>query len=515
MLRDWPVSIVLAGEGPTYLRLARSISDAIRDGRLRPGQCLPGSRALAASLGVHRNTVLAALRELEAEGWLTPRPARGTYVTDDLPDPHPRPLRAPAPPRKPPGPGFDLRGPRPNAAAQRHLDGVLAALGRPAGAPRLLQLVGGLPDLRLAPAVALGRAYRRALSITPNVLGYGDPRGDPRLRAALAAMLAQVRGLPLEPDDLVVTRGSQMALSLAARAILAPGDAVAVEAMGYRPAWEALRLAGARLVGVPVDGEGLRTEALEALAARTRLRAVYVTPHHQYPTTALLSPGRRMHLLDLARRHRFAVLEDDYDHEFHYESQPVLPLASADAHGSVLYVGTLSKVLAPGVRVGFVAGPAAVLGRITALRYFTDRQGDLGVERALAELLEDGTLARHVRTMRGVYRTRRDALVASLERHLPEVLRYEVPRGGLALWAEAPGVDIEAWQTRAEAAAVVVHTARRFALDGRARPALRLGYAPLDATELDEAVRRLAQTLPLPGRRKSRAGRRGPQTQTP
>jgi len=494
------MSIVLGGEGPTYLRLARAVSDAIRDGRLRPGQCLPGSRALAVSLGIHRNTVLAALRELESEGWIATRPARGTYVTDDLPDARPRPLRPVA--TRPTAPGFELRGAPQSAAAQRHFDDVLRGLHRPAGAPRILQLVGGLPDLRHAPTLALARAYRRALTTRPGVLGYGDPRGEPALRTALASMLAQVRGLPLGADDLVVTRGSQMALSLVAQALVAPGDVVAVESLGYRPAWEALRMAGARLVGLGVDGEGLQTEALEALVARTRVRAVYVTPHHQYPTTALLSPGRRMHLLALARRHRFAVLEDDYDHEFHFESQPVLPLAAADTSGSVVYLGTLSKVLAPGVRVGFVAGPSALCARIAALRYFTDRQGDLGVERALAELLEDGTLARHVRSMRGVYRARRDALVEALGRRLPGVLQYEVPRGGLALWCGAAGVDVEAWQARAEAASVVVHTARRFALDGRARPSLRLGYAPLDAQELDDAVARLASCLP--STRKSR-----------
>lgn len=496
MLRDWPVSFSLDAPGPTYLGLARAIAEAVRDGRLRPGQCLPGSRALAAWSGVHRNTVLAALRQLQAEGWVRTVPARGTFVTDDLPDPQ-RPTAGKAPRSSPrAAPPYALRGRVPSDAGLAHLDLALDAASPVPGAPRLLPLVGGLPDLRLAPALDLARAYRRAVTGVRAVLGYGDPRGDPQLRAALASMLCSVRGLALGTHDLVVTRGSQMALSLAAQALLAPGDAVAVEALGYRPAWEALRLAGARLVPIPVDAEGLCVDALEAVCARRTVRAVYVTPHHQYPTTALLSPGRRMQLRALARRHRMAVLEDDYDHEFHFDARPVLPLASDDDDAQVVYLGTLSKVLAPGVRVGFVAAAAPLLTRITALRFFADRQGDLGIERALAELLEDGTLARHVRTMRGVYRARRDALDAALQCHLAGALRWDVPHGGLALWAEALGVDVDDWARRAAAVSVVLHTGRRFALDGRARPFLRLGYAPLDPDELDEAVRRLARCLP-------------------
>src|SRR5439155_5739164 len=204
---------------------------------------------------------------------------------------------------------------------------------RPFGEQRsgVLPLYGGVPDRRLAPAVALARAYRRALTGKHGraLLDYGDARGHARLRAALGAMLAATRGVQAGDGALAVTRGSQQALDLVARALIAPGDVVAVEAIGYRPAWDALRAAGARLQPIPVDEDGLRTDALAALADREPLRAVYVTPHHQYPTTATLTAGRRLELLALARARRFAVLEDDYDHEFHFAGRPILPLASA------------------------------------------------------------------------------------------------------------------------------------------------------------------------------------------
>ena len=180
-------------------------------------------------------------------------------------------------------------------------------------------------------------------------------------------------------------------------------------------------------------------------------RAFYLTPHHQYPTLATLSAPRRLALLELARRHRFALIEDDYDHEFHYEGRPVLPLASADAGGVVIYVGTLSKIFAPGLRAGWVVAPRPVIDALARLRVQVDQQGDLPVEAALAELLEDGVLQRHARKARRIYQARRDFLVEALTRQLPEVLSFRVPTGGLALWTRARGVKVDAWCARAAA----------------------------------------------------------------
>jgi len=436
---------------------------------------------------VHRNTVLAAYEELAAQGWLETSPARGTFVARALPDPAPRRFAAgaAAAPRGsvPARLGFDLGPPPPQPPPAPVL---------PRGA---IVLAGGVPDVRLVPVQVLARAYRRALRGPQGraVLEYGDPRGHPRLRDALAGMLSARRGLAADAGSVLVTRGSQMALALAARALLRPGDRVAVEAYGYRPAWDALRLAGARLVPVPVDGEGLRVDVLET---HRRVRAVYLTPHHQYPTTVGLSAARRLRLLELARTRRLALLEDDYDHEFHYDGRPVLPLASADRAGVVVYVGTLSKLLAPGLRIGFAVAPEPLLARMAALRALTDRQGDLAVEAAVAELLEDGAVQRHAGRARRTYQARRDALAAALRAELGGALSFDLPAGGMALWARtAPGVDADAWAVRALARGVGLHAGRRFAFDGRARGALRLGFAAHDERTLREAVRRMAASL--------------------
>jgi GntR family transcriptional regulator/MocR family aminotransferase len=286
-----------------------------------------------------------------------------------------------------------------------------------------------------------------------------------------------------------------MALDLVARVLLGRGDAVAVEALGYRPAWDALAAYGAKLVPVPVDAQGLDVDALARLARRRKLRAVYVTPHHQYPTTATLGAARRLALLELARAHRFAILEDDYDHELNYDGRPILPLAARDEAGTVVYVGTLSKVLAPGLRVGYVVAPRKVQDSLVRARLRLDRQGDLVLERALASLFEEGEIERHALRMRRTYRARRDAFVALLRDQLGDRLSFTVPLGGMALWAEAFGIDVDAWAARARKRRVVLQTGRHFTFDGARLSCLRLGFAALDEDELARAVHILRASI--------------------
>jgi GntR family transcriptional regulator/MocR family aminotransferase len=429
--------------------------------------------------------VLAAYQELEAQGWITTVPARGTFVSSALPDMEP----------------FASTG-TPRARALGSVGFPLASVlesREPQEFPRgALVLAGGVPDVRLLPGEVLARAWRRALKLGgQRLLDYAGPQGHPRLRAALAQMLSSVRGLATTPDSLLVTRGSQGALDLVARTLVRPGDVVAVEALGYRPAWTAFQLAGARLAPVPVDAEGLRVDRLQALAARSPVRAIYLTPHHQYPTTVTLSPARRLALLAWARTARVALIEDDYDHEFHYDGRPVLPLASADQGGVVIYVGTLSKVLAPGLRVGFLTAPGPLIEAATAIRAAIDRQGDTTLEYAIAELLEEGEIQRHVRKMRGVYHARRDALAAALRRELGGALEYTVPAGGMTLWARcAPDIDSAAWADRSREAGVWFAHGGQYTFDGQPFPAVRLGFAGLKESELREAARRMARALP-------------------
>ena len=483
----WTFSVALDSRSrdPIFLQIARAVADDVRRGRLKPGARLPGTRDLARTLGVHRNTVVAAYDELAAEGWIETAEAAGTFVSRSMPEVSPVRFTAQqGPPGIPRRAGFSLSA-----------DG-LPSMHTPPG-PRVLRMSGGIPDVRLVPGTALARAYRRAVTRhATDVLSYAEPQGHRRLRAALADMLAATRGVAAGADDVLVTRGSQMALDLTARSLVEPGDVVAFEALGYHPAWEAFRAHGAKLVSVPVDREGLDVAALAALARRGRVRAVYVTPHHQYPTMVTMSAARRLALLELARRERIAVIEDDYDHEFHFEGRPVLPLASADTAGVVIYVGTLAKILAPGPRLGYVVAPANVLERMTAHRYNLDRQGDRAVEHAVAELFEDGEIQRHVSRARRLYHARRDAVADAFRRRLGHAVTFDMPNGGLAFWTRvSPDVDPDAWHERALARGVIFLPGRVLDFAGRKIPFARFGYAPLDEREIAEAVRRLGQAL--------------------
>lgn len=469
------IAIELRGEGaqPVFLDLSASIIREIERGRLKPGDALPGTRALARSLKLNRNTVDAAYHELTMQGWLVAEPSRGTFVARDLPE-------------------FGKFGPpRPRSEERRNEPPP----------PATLHLSDGAPDSRLAPRAELARAFRRALD-SPVFLtsAQDDPRGSPMLRRALSSYLVAERGLAATPEDVLVTRGSQMALFLAVNALLGKEEAVAVETPGYPLAWAAFRAAGAEIVGVPVDASGLDVERLADLAARKpALKAVYLTPHHQYPSTVTLGAARRLKLLEIARRHGLIVIEDDYDHEYRFEGRPVLPIAArATAGDAVVYVGSLSKLLAPGVRVGYAVAKPALLERMAERREAIDRQGDLPLEQALAGLIEDGTLRRHARKARRIYQARRNHFGAVLAQTFGDAVSFNLPAGGLAVWLRlADGVSASEWAGNAAALGLSVMPGARFSLEPALAPeAFRLGFATLDEAELARALRLLAQAKP-------------------
>jgi GntR family transcriptional regulator/MocR family aminotransferase len=454
------------GREPVFLALARAIIQEIERGRLKPGDPLPGTRALSRSLGLNRNTVDAAYHELSMQGWLAAEPARGTFVAGDLP-------------------AF---------SGKDRATAVVGNPGKSVSEQTIISLADGTPDVRLAPTLALARAFRRAVT-APAFLGhagYDDPRGSFMLREALAVHLREERGLAVAEGDMLITRGSQMALFLAAQAVAESGAAIAVETPGYPLAWAAFRAAGARIVGVPVDASGIDIAALEALAEREpRLRAVYVTPHHHYPTTVTLGAARRLRLIDLARRRGLTIIEDDYDHEYRFDGRPVLPLAArAEADVPIIYLGSLSKLLAPGIRAGFAVAAPALSRRMAERREAIDRQGDLPLEHALASLIADGAIKRHARKARRIYHRRRDHLASLLNEHLADVADFTLPAGGLAIWLRLkPGLIAADWAMNAAARGLAVLSGDRFALEVTQAPeAFRLGFAHLDEKELQRAI---------------------------
>lgn len=482
-MRRWQLSLNVAqdGEQPVFRQIARAIEADVRRGRLRPGDELPGTRTLADELGVHRNTVAAAYAELAATGWISASRGKGSFIARDLPDDDVAPGAAPAVLASP---GFPLE-PAPHGRRDQWPSprrGVLA--------------LTGAADARMLPIDELGRAYRRAArSLRATAGHYADGRGHPRLLAALADMLATLRGIGRD-REIIVTRGSQMGLFLLIEVLFKPGDAIAIEDPGYEFGWSAFRRRGVDLVPVPVDAEGLRVDALRELAEKRRLRAVLTTPCLQYPTTVALSPARRRALLDLAAERRFAVIEDDFVHESRYEGPPVLPLASEDTRGVVVHLGTLSKVWMPSVRLGYVAAARSLIDELVSVRQLVDVCGDPVLEVAIAELIEDGALQRHFQRMRGVLRSRRDALAAALREHLGSAVRFREPRGGTLFWVEVDdAIDVDAWAAAARDRGVLFVPGNRFFARPDPPPRLLLVFATLDEKELREAVRRMALGL--------------------
>lgn len=480
MMRQVVLQLERDSAKPIFLNLASVIIREIERGRLKPGAALPGTRSLSKTLGIHRNTVDAAYQELIQQGWAVARPSQGTFVAQDLPE------NSPARSRERPAPAL--------AAAAKSLDLVFS---------------DGVPDSRISPRAELARAFRRALSAPSFLRGasYGDPRGSATLRAALCEYLGSERGLVVDPSDVIITRGSQMALFLAARGLMRAGDTIAVEDPGYPLAWSAFRAAGASVVGIAVDRHGMSIENLARLAEREpSLRAVYLTPHHQYPTTATLSAARRLALLELVHRHNLILIEDDYDHEFRFDGHPVLPLAASTQSASVIYIGSFSKLMAPGLRLGYAIASSKLVERMASVREAIDRQGDLPLEHAVASLIADGDLRRHGRKSRRIYQARRDRLAELLLRHLGDVADFELPTGGLAIWLRVSSdLEAERWAAAAEAVGLGITPGSRFALKQRNEPnAFRLGYGNLSETELTRAVGLLVRCRPHASSRQSR-----------
>ena len=395
--------IRLDGTGEKTVGVYRALREAIVDGRLPEGHRLPATRVLAADLGVARNSVATAYERLVAEGYLTARVGAGTFVASV------HAAAAPVRSRGTPGwattTGSGVRPLRPRPGW------TFAPLPTSADLPTpRFDFRTGIPDAQLFPFDTWRRLVAAEVRLRANSPGtYAEPSGHPALRAAIARDRGYGRGVRATAADVLVTNGTQHALDLIGRVLLRRGDVVAVEEPGYPSARRLFASLGARVTGVPVDAEGL---VVDAIPGNTRL--VYATPSHQFPLGHTMSLARRHALLDWAGRRQAAVVEDDYDSEFRFSARPLEPLYTLDTVSRVLYVGTFSKSMLPTVRTGFVLPPPALREALVAARQLGDGYGQMAVQAALARFIDEGRLARHVRTAAKVYRERHDRIAAAL-----------------------------------------------------------------------------------------------------
>ena len=475
------LSVEPTSERPLFQQIYLMLRTAIISGTLAPGSRLPSTRQLADRLGVSRTSVLTAYEQLIAEGYVAGQAGSGTYVSQDVPQ-----AIAAAPP--------------PETKPQRNARRKLSAAGE-----RYLNLAS---DLSVVQHSAFGtgccsidavtvEAWRRISAqemrrFNPVNLGYAHPAGEYDLRNEVAQYLRAARAVQCSPEQVVILSGAQQAIDLSLRVLIDPGDQVWIEDPSYFATRAALVAAGARLVPVPVDGEGLAVQT--GLARAPKARAAYVTPSHQFPTGSVMAMSRRLELIAWAAQNGSWIIEDDYDSEFRYVGRPLASLQGLDRDGCVIYVGTLSKILFPGIRLGFAVLPHSLIPAFTAARFLADRQPPTPHQMIVAEFMRQGFLTSHIRRMRQRYREARDVVVESIRRELGDLVEIEEPECGIQLvmhFRDAiSDLDVAA---EARRDGVVTKPVSPLYLEAPARSGLVLGYSGFDPHQLRSAAVRLAK----------------------
>lgn len=470
MLRPWEFEIQLnkKSDKALYLQIADAIINAIKSGNLTSGNALPGSRQLAGLLNVNRNTVIEALDVLIAEGWLITMDRKGTFIADILPEVI-------------------------QSAKNHENTTVIIEETKPH-----LVFDDGLPDSRLAPMNDLARAYREIFNRKSRwqIMGYSNELGDIEFRKAIVQMLNFKRGMNVSANQICITRGSQMAMYLAAHSLFTNGDYVMIENPGYKPAWEAFENAGANLLPVSIDSDGLNVDEVEAyLQQYKNIKAIYVTPHHQFPTTVTMSLKKRLKLIELSNQYNFTIIEDDYDNEFHFGQRPILPISSYSNAQNFIYIGTLSKIVAPALRIGYLASSAEIVQKVAKHRKMIDVQGDNIMEEAVLNLINEGKIKRHLKKTNPIYKAKRDLFETLCNQHLKGKVSFTKPEGGLAFWM-VPNAETDAKTVcdKLLSKGIKLMDPEKFSY-GKTISGFRLGYASLTEQQMEEGIIALAKLL--------------------
>lgn len=443
---------------------------------------------LAADLSLARNTILEAYEQLIAEGYLAARHGSGTYVAPDLPD---RAFRTETVASRVAKDGHGVP-PRLSDFAERLIAGeVPNAIDEETQKQANFEFRYGTPSFDEFPIDAWRTLTKRVLDYPPReLLGYGPTEGLPQLREALARYLQRSRGVRCDASQVLVVNGSQQALDVAARVLLNPGDAVAIEDPGYRGARAVFQAVGAKVVPVPCDSEGIVVDLIPNDA-----RVIYVTPSHQFPTGSVMSASRRLELLAKSARTGAVIIEDDYDSEFRYEGRPLAALQGLDEGGRVIYTGTLSKVLLPALRLGYMVAPPGLQPAITGAKWLTDRHVALLYQAVLALFIDEGHFERHLRRMRKVYETRRTTMLAAFDEHFGDRAAITGTESGMHVLVNIQGVtDADEFMDSARKQGVGIYSARPYYL-GKPPPgaSFLMGYSSVSEDGIRRGIAILAK----------------------
>jgi GntR family transcriptional regulator / MocR family aminotransferase len=467
---------------PLTRQIYMQVRTAVLGGALGPGAELPSSRAMAASLGVARASVVAAYEQLATEGYVDSRPGSGTFVSIEFAGRIQASRRSTArrPPRR-------RQAPAPTKTLAEFERSITFAEGRPFTTGRTLLDARSRETWRKL-------THHAAHKLGAGDLGYSDPCGGIELRRNICEYLKAARAVQCEAKQVVITAGTQHAIDIAIRVLLEPADEVWAEDPGYPLTHAQLLLARVRPHAIPVDKQGLVVEA--GLCTAPKARAAFVTPSHQFPTGVALSMARRLELLNWARKADAFIIEDDYTSEFRYSGPPLASLQGLDRDERVIYVGTLNKALFPGLRMGYVVVPEALLPAFATARYLLDRQPSTFLQAIVAEFMDQGHFAAHIRRMRQIYREQRDALAATLLRHVGGEIKIELPDQGMHLVAylkrRQSDINLEAAAARS---GIIARALSRFYRAAPSRAGLMLGFSGFPRPMIVPAAARLARVI--------------------
>lgn len=462
-----------------YIQLAECIQGLIRKGKLLPGERLPSTRMLSGVLDLNRLTINKAYQELWMQGWIYSHVGKGSFISPQLPEIKPAALKV-----------GNAKNPLQTAGFPvDFLNGFHHVLDDDYNR---LHLDDGYPDPKLAPLKELYRAYRSQLTrggLYRKFGRYSIPEGSSHLRKVLADYLNHTRALNISEENVITVRGTVMGINLVCSGLIKRGDTVVSGIPGWKRAEQNFQHAGAVHLGIPIDQEGIILEELEKICKRRPVRMVYITPHHHYPTTVSLPMHRRLELLKLSAKYGFIIFEDDYDFDFHYRHKPLLPLASADENGMVIYCGSFSKSFSPAFRLGYLVASKNVIDHLSSVRLLLDRQGDHILENAMAELIEEGTIQRFLRKALGIYQERRDIFCQLLQSELSDQVQFHVPEGGMTVWTRFDEhIDLTSLAQRCRKQGLSFSDGKLHQYKTFKANATRLGFASSSLSELEESV---------------------------
>ncbi len=470
---------------PLYLKIADAIRYAIKQDHVTPQERLPSARTLAKQLQVNRHTVMAAYNELVAQGWVESQTRQGYTVAKSLPIDNAL-----------------LNNKALTTTANKHQWRLAkanpSAHQRPASDYQF-NFAGGNPDIALFPFNEF-KSYMNDALKRPAIkeLNYGDNSGFTDFKKEVSTYLRRVRSITNK--KIIVVNGSQEALYVLAQILLNKGDKVAVESLGYRPAWATFENAGGKLIGVKQSQQGIDVAHLESLCKQHNIRLLYLTPLHQYPTTTTLPIAERSKIYRLAQHYNFAIIEDDYDHEFHYNSQPLAPMAANDPSGLIIYLSSFSKIMFPSIRLGVIAVDKSLAPHITNYRTMMNHNVNAVLQDAVARWMKDGAFERHLRKITRHYQKRRQCMITILNSFIAEGLKisFSTPAGGMALWVNV-GKNAEqiAKKAREQDIFILAENAFHLTMSNDTNQYLRLGFAGQSEAQITQGLQRLKPLLLL------------------